>query len=56
MPVLAVKLRRMQAELDLKSPSRQEMEVGAILDRLKELENKVQALRSAFRAGLGGSM
>ena len=56
LPVLAVKLRRMQAELDLKSPSRQEMEVGAILDRLKELENKVQALEKRLPRGLGGSM
>ena len=46
--VLAIKLRRMQAEFDLKSASKEETDFAALLDRLKALENKVQALEKRF--------
>jgi RNA polymerase sigma factor (sigma-70 family) len=54
---LAVKLRRMQAELDLKTPDNEKFDAPAILRRLNELEKRVLDLEKRVpRRGLGGSM
>ncbi len=52
----AVKLRRMQAEFDLKATPEEEIDPSAILKRLKELEKKVQELEKRVPRSLGGRM
>jgi hypothetical protein len=51
-----IQLRRMQAEIDLKSPDNEQIDSSAILKRLKELERKVEQLEKRVPRGLGGSM
>ena len=49
-----VKLRRMQAELDLKAGDDQNADLPALLRRLKELERKVEDLEKRVPRTLGG--
>jgi hypothetical protein len=51
-----IKIRRMQAELDLKTGERNDADLRAILQRLKELERKVEQLEKRVPRGLGGSL
>ena len=46
----------MQAEIDLKAPDNEQIDVSAILKRLKELERKVEQLEKRVPASLGGRM
>ena len=51
-----IRLRRMQAEIDLKTPDNEQADLPAILKRLKELERKVEQLEKRVPASLGGRM
>jgi RNA polymerase sigma factor (sigma-70 family) len=51
-----IRLRRMQAEIDLKAPDNEQIDSSAILKRLKELERKVEQLEKRVPASLGGRM
>jgi len=51
-----VKIRRMQAELDLKAGDDQNADLPALLRRLKELERKVEDLEKRVPRSLGGRM
>ena len=42
----AIKLRRLQAEIDLKTPDHEKLDAQAILQRLNALEKKVQELEN----------
>lgn len=51
-----IKLRRLQAEIDLKTPDHEKLDAPAILRRLNELEKKVQELEKRLPPrGVGGS-
>jgi hypothetical protein len=51
-----IKIRRMQVELDLKTGAQNDADLRAILQRLKELEKKVEQLEKRVPRGLGGSL
>jgi RNA polymerase sigma factor (sigma-70 family) len=52
--VAAIKLRRMEEEFDMKSDVQEQTDIPAILDRLKALEKKVEALEKRFSPPAGG--
>ena len=52
----AIKLRRLQAEIDLMTPDHEKLDAPAILRRLRELEKKVQELEKRLPRGGPGEL